>query len=134
MSGKEVNNLIIDGKRFALICDELIGKKIKVNNDKEVFYTGQDVDRGKLKARLVRGDYQTSTIQQIVYAFAAEKSEIWIQAILTVYNGETYYANRAVYISLNDVEILENGGVNSPSCLLFIYKLKNVREVTPSCR
>lgn len=110
MNGKEVNNLIIDGERFALICDELIGKKIKVNNDKEVFYTGQDVDRGKLKARLVRGDYQTSTIQQIVYAFAAEKSEIWIQAILTVYNGETYYANRAVYISLNDVEILENGG------------------------
>lgn len=123
MNGKEVNHFIVHGEQFDL---SNYGKKVKVVKRIEVSINGVNFDGSFF--------YSNTGGASIISAGT-------LGYIIGITYGQCYYIfNTAsknpvgVWVPKDSVEILENGGVNSPSYVLFIYKLEDVREVTPSWR
>lgn len=121
MNGKEVNHLLLNGEQFDL---SNYGKKVKVVKRIEVCINGVNFDGSYF--------YNNTGGASIISAGT-------LGYIIGLTYGQCYYIfNTAsknpvgVWVPKDSVEILENGGVNKPFYLLFIYKLDDVREVTPS--
>lgn len=119
MNGKEVNHLFLNGEQFDL---SNFGKKIKIVKRIEVSYNYVRMD----------GSYFHSDTGGSSIIMAGTMGYI-----IGLTYGECFYIFNTkienpvgVWVPKDSVEILENGGVNSPSCLLIIY---NMREVAPSC-
>ena len=144
MNGKEVNNLIINGERFTKPYDDLIGKNMKIYSkgyskqpievhgddyssyhDYTYYFTPSGFD--------IKGNVVPFQIVKITGWRYATTSDDWQGLWLSGYIRDTTNLLRSGgWIKASDVEILESGGVNKPSYLLFIYELEDVREVTPS--
>lgn len=139
MKGKEVNNLIIAGQQFSAVKNSLIGTNVQVKKGQTVYYVG-DVSlatTGRFSIGSTSKD-EIVPVKQCLFLTKTTKpedGEYWIQVQISFSSegNKVFYASTPCYMRLSDVIIQsKNGGVNSPSYLLIIYKLEDVREVTPS--
>ena len=119
MKGKEINHLLLNGEQFDL---SNFGKKIKI------------VKRIEVGENNVRMDGKFNYYN---HGGAGVISAGTMGYVIGLTYGECFYIFNTkvenpvgVWVPKDSVEILENGGVNSPSCLLLLY---NVREVASSC-
>lgn len=126
MNGKEVNNLIIGGHRF--VIGDLIGKHVKATGYYKLA-SSVDLDTG-FPNPYSASDSQTNPSSVMTVVAQIRNSE----GRFTIYiehPGKGSEASDGGWIDDRSVTIIENnGGVNSPSCLLLLY---NVREVVSSC-
>lgn len=156
INGKEVNNLIIDGERFARTYDNLIGKKVWIPVNTIAFNSIASIYR-RTNSEYYYADWsnqvrnhwtdgpehkddkygQTATVKdwQMKIGFKSEVAPnsdyvsfwgIWLCVGDVSANGP----QGNLWVNLKDVTILQSGGVNSPFYLLIIY---NMKEVVPSC-
>lgn len=154
MNEKEVNHLLLSGEQFDKSYDGLIGKYMKIKNYDHPDYTeipvksdycGADVtDKnfsidGKTSFLpyphyAVYEEYQIVKIlcwRYINPSFSKSWPGLWLGGKIYVGGiSDTDMKDVILWVRVSDVEILENGGVNSPSYLLIIY---NMKEVVPSC-
>lgn len=137
MNGKEVNNLILAGQRFSAVKSTLIGAKVQTKKGQKVYYVGNvnTTSAGQFSIGSAVKD-EIVPIKQCLYLIKTDKfedGEYWIQIGITFSdeNNKVIYSSTPCYIRLSDITLKsEVGGVNSPTCLLIIY---NMREVAPSC-
>ena len=141
MNGKEVNNLIMAGQQFSAVKSSLIGVNVQTKKGQKVYYVGDVASSatGRLSIGSVFKDEIVPVKQCLFLTKTAkpEDGEYWVQVQISFSSegNKVIYASTPCYMRLSDVVIQsESGGVNKPSYLLFIYKLDDVREVTPSCR
>ena len=141
MNGKEVNNLVIAGQRFSAVKNTLIGTQVQVKKGQKAIYVGDVASSatGRLSIGSVFKDEIVPVKQCLFLTKTAkpEDGEYWVQVQISFSSegNKVIYASTPCYMRLSDVVIQsESGGVNKPSYLLFIYKLDDMREVTPSCR
>ncbi len=116
--GKEVKHFIIDGETFS---KSNYGKKVKILKD---FVAGRGYTNIDGKYRVDDGISGVNVIPAGTLGY-----------VIVGTFGECYYIchstdiyKRGAWVSKDMVEILENGGVNSPSYLPFIY---DIWEVAP---
>ena len=113
MNGKEVNNLIIGGKRYAIAHDNLIGAKVKITQGTEILYTGEAYSSIGIfnRGTLTKSDngYQLTTINQCLCIISKNKSEYWLQVPLTINNSDktVVYVKAPCYVRLSDVELID---------------------------
>lgn len=156
MNGKEVNNIIIDGERFARTYDNLISKKVWIPANTNAFDSiasiyrrinseyhyadwsnqvrshltdGPELKDGKSGQTVTVKDWQMKIGSKPEVAPNSDYVSFW-GLWLCVGNINANGPQSNLWVNSKDVTILQSGGVNSPSCLLLLY---NVREVASSC-
>ena len=119
MNGKEINHLLLNAEQFDL---SNFGKKIKIVKRIEVSYNYVRMDGSYFHSDT--GGSSIIMVGTMGYIIGLTYGECF-------YIFNTKVENPVgLWVPKDSVEILENGGVNSPSYLLIIY---NMREVAPSC-
>lgn len=121
MNGQEVDHLVVNGETF----DKSYSAGVKAKVIKPYAAIGSIKAGGTIASVFADGGQQVKNLGDIVTVIGRYKNAA---AILTY---SDYVSG--CWISMDDIEFIDDdktGGVNKPSCLLFIYYME---EVTPSC-
>ena len=132
INGTEINNLIVAGQRFSAVNNKLIGVQVLVKKGQEVLFVGGDQTSIKRFEKVISSKDQVAEVKQCIFLPKTnylEDGDYWILALINIIGNNKVYVSAPVIMRFSDVTIQdENGGVNSPSYLPFIY---DIWEVAP---